>query len=149
MVKPQNRSEAVDHFLSVMGYSPHQLVTMEQNDPGTRNALSQTHLILSLDSSIFPAISLLLSPLADTPLPVSLPNPCSMSHIATHYLGIQSVPRRSFFEYLSKFTENELEREKLEEFCTAEGQVNIDKKGVACGRVYSGPVLVGRAVLVL
>ena len=55
-----------------------------------------------------------------------------MSHIATHYLDIQSIPRRSFFEYLSKFTENELEHEKLEEFCTAEGQVNIDKKGVAC-----------------
>jgi len=40
-----------------------------------------------------------------------------------HYLDIQGVPRRYFFELLSHFTSSELEKEKLQEFCSAEGQV--------------------------
>ena len=39
------------------------------------------------------------------------------------YFDIGSVPRRSFFEMLAHFAEDELEREKLNEFCTPEGQV--------------------------
>ena len=59
----------------------------------------------------------------DTPLPSSLHLPCTVRHLATHYLDFQSVPRRSFFELLAHFTSSELEREKLLEFNTAEGQV--------------------------
>ena len=40
-----------------------------------------------------------------------------------HVLDIQGVPRRYFFELLSHFTTSELEKEKLQEFCSAEGQV--------------------------
>ena len=42
-----------------------------------------------------------------------------------HYLDIQGVPRRYFFELLSHFTTSELEKEKLQEFCSAEGQVQL------------------------
>ena len=61
----------------------------------------------------------------DTPLPPSLPISCTVRHLATHYLDFQSVPRRSFFELLAHFTSSELEREKLQEFNTAEGQVCV------------------------
>lgn len=61
----------------------------------------------------------------DIPLPSQLPQPCSVHHLVQHYLDINSVPRRSFFEFMALFTTNELEKEKLQEFCTPEGQVFI------------------------
>ncbi|CAG2236503.1 Sulfite reductase [NADPH] flavoprotein alpha-component,NADPH-dependent diflavin oxidoreductase 1 [Mytilus edulis] len=61
----------------------------------------------------------------DIGLPDTLPQPCSVQYLVQHYLDINSVPRRSFFELLSYFADNELEKEKLEEFCTAEGQEEL------------------------
>ena len=43
----------------------------------------------------------------------------------TNYWDIQSIPRRYFFELLSHFTDDELEKEKLVEFNTAEGQQEL------------------------
>ena len=40
------------------------------------------------------------------------------------HLDVQGVPRRYFFELLSFFTPSEMEKEKLLEFASAEGQVN-------------------------
>ena len=55
--------------------------------------------------------------------PLSLPSPCSLRYLATHHLDFMSVPRRSFFEFLAHFTSSDKEREKLQEFTSAEGQV--------------------------
>ena len=49
--------------------------------------------------------------------------PCTVGEAVRRYFDIGSVPRRSFFEMLAHFAEDELEREKLREFCTPEGQV--------------------------
>merc|ERR1711973_344408 len=43
----------------------------------------------------------------------------------TSYLDIQSIPRRWFFELLSHFSTDELEKEKCLEFNTAEGQQDL------------------------
>ena len=40
-------------------------------------------------------------------------------------LDIQSIPKRSFFEILSWFATDILEKEKIEEFCTSEGQEEL------------------------
>lgn len=61
----------------------------------------------------------------DIPLPSTLPPLCTVRYLLQHYLDINSVPRRSFFELLIYFADNELEKEKLEEFCTAEGQEEL------------------------
>ncbi|XP_068695868.1 NADPH-dependent diflavin oxidoreductase 1-like [Montipora foliosa] len=61
----------------------------------------------------------------DVPLPYQLPRPCSIQHLVEHYLDIQGVPRRYFFELLSHFTTSDLEKEKLQEFCSAEGQEEL------------------------
>lgn len=45
-----------------------------------------------------------------------------MRHLVESYLDIAAVPRRSFFELLSTFATNKLEREKLAEFSSAAGQ---------------------------
>ncbi|KAM9595107.1 NADPH-dependent diflavin oxidoreductase 1 isoform 4-T11 [Morphnus guianensis] len=61
----------------------------------------------------------------DASLPALLPQPCTIRHLVTHYLDISCVPRRSFFELLSYFSTNELEREKLQEFSSAQGQEEL------------------------
>lgn len=60
----------------------------------------------------------------DVPLPTDLPLPCTIQYLATHYLDIQCVPRRYFFELLMNFTKSEMEKERLAEFCSADGQVS-------------------------
>lgn len=55
-------------------------------------------------------------------VPARLPQPCTVRHLVESYLDIAAVPRRSFFELLSTFATNELEREKLAEFSSAAGQ---------------------------
>ena len=45
-----------------------------------------------------------------------------MRHLVESYLDIAAVPRRSFFELLSTFATNELERSKLIELSSAAGQ---------------------------
>ena len=62
----------------------------------------------------------------DLPVPHQLPQPCSIKHLVEHYLDIQGVPRKYFFELLSHFTSSDLEKEKLQEFCSAERQVQIN-----------------------
>ncbi|XP_063065983.1 NADPH-dependent diflavin oxidoreductase 1 [Engraulis encrasicolus] len=57
-----------------------------------------------------------------TALPSRLPQPCSVRYLVESFLDIAAVPRRSFFELLATFATNELEREKLTEFSSAQGQ---------------------------
>ncbi|XP_054440733.1 NADPH-dependent diflavin oxidoreductase 1 isoform X2 [Pteronotus mesoamericanus] len=59
---------------------------------------------------------------ADVPCPGRLPQPCSVRHLVSKYLDIASVPRRSFFELLACLSPHKLEREKLLELSSAEGQ---------------------------
>ncbi|XP_008003696.2 NADPH-dependent diflavin oxidoreductase 1 isoform X2 [Chlorocebus sabaeus] len=61
----------------------------------------------------------------DVSCPTRLPQPCSMRHLVSHYLDIASVPRRSFFELLACLSLHELEREKLLEFSSAQGQEEL------------------------
>lgn len=61
----------------------------------------------------------------DVPLPSKIPSPCSIRWLVTNYLDINCVPRRSFFELLKYHAEDEMEKEKLEEFCTPQGQEEL------------------------
>ncbi|XP_070106939.1 NADPH-dependent diflavin oxidoreductase 1 isoform X4 [Equus przewalskii] len=59
------------------------------------------------------------------PCPVQLPQPCSVRRLVSQYLDITSVPRRSFFELLACLSPHKLEREKLLEFSSAQGQEEL------------------------
>ncbi|KAM4720085.1 NADPH-dependent diflavin oxidoreductase 1 isoform 2-T2 [Anableps anableps] len=61
----------------------------------------------------------------DAPVPARLPQPCSVRRLVERFLDIAAVPRRSFFELLSTLATNELERDKLLEFSSAAGQVEL------------------------
>ncbi|XP_030853099.1 NADPH-dependent diflavin oxidoreductase 1, partial [Strongylocentrotus purpuratus] len=96
MIQPRNLTSSVDAFLQNMNLDPDQMITISQGDP-------------------------------DVPLPPSwlLPPTCSIRYLATNYLDINSIPRRSFFEMLAHHARNELEREKFQEFDSAEGQQEL------------------------
>ncbi|KAI3361997.1 hypothetical protein L3Q82_012200, partial [Scortum barcoo] len=63
-----------------------------------------------------------LKAIDNSAVPARLPQPCTVRHLVKSYLDIAAVPRRSFFELLSTFATNELEKEKLLEFSSAAGQ---------------------------
>ncbi|XP_038637546.1 NADPH-dependent diflavin oxidoreductase 1 isoform X2 [Scyliorhinus canicula] len=62
---------------------------------------------------------------AATPLPARVPQPCTVQYLLERYLDINCVPRRSFFDLLSYFSPDEMEKEKLKEFSSAEGQEEL------------------------
>ncbi|CAD5119715.1 DgyrCDS8305 [Dimorphilus gyrociliatus] len=49
----------------------------------------------------------------------------SLENLVKYYFDFCGRPKRSFFEILSKFSTSELEKEKLEEFDSAEGQEEL------------------------
>jgi len=82
----------------------------------------------SLFPSLDPERKFVLEPTSsNTCLPPSslLPRPCTLRHAVSNYFDIQSIPKRYFFELLSHFSSDELEKEKFLEFNTAEGQQDM------------------------
>ncbi|KAG8937763.1 NAPDH-dependent diflavin reductase, partial [Tulasnella sp. 419] len=59
---------------------------------------------------------------AGWPLSREFPPRATLRQLLTQYLDISSVPRASFFQIIRHFATDEREKEKLEEFCTPEGQ---------------------------
>ncbi|KAF5909748.1 NADPH-dependent diflavin oxidoreductase 1, partial [Clarias magur] len=92
MMRPCNSPEDVDQFCQLLRLNPDHYFVLTPTDNNT------------------------------APVPVRLPQPCSVRFLVQEFLDIAAVPRRSFFELLATFTTNELEREKLQEFSSAEGQ---------------------------
>ncbi|XP_071802445.1 NADPH-dependent diflavin oxidoreductase 1-like [Asterias amurensis] len=96
MIQPHNSTESVNEFISHFSLNADQKILLRQTDPD-----------------------------APLPLPCLVPQPCTIRHLVTHLLDINSVPRRYFFELLSHFAEDELQREKFQEFASAEGQQDL------------------------
>ncbi|KAM9063975.1 NADPH-dependent diflavin oxidoreductase 1 isoform X2 [Sarcophilus harrisii] len=61
----------------------------------------------------------------DVICPTQLPQPCTIHHLVSHYLDITRVPHRSFFEILACLSQHQMEREKLFEFSSAQGQEEL------------------------
>ncbi|EDV96701.1 NADPH-dependent diflavin oxidoreductase 1 [Drosophila grimshawi] len=57
----------------------------------------------------------------DLPLPLAYASPISLQQAARYIWDLSARPRQRFLEVLAQNCEDELEREKLLEFCTAEG----------------------------
>ncbi|CAE6384175.1 unnamed protein product [Rhizoctonia solani] len=60
----------------------------------------------------------------DRSLPLGYPGPntpTTLRSLITKHADINSVPRKSFVELLAHFTKDQMETDKLHEFCTAEG----------------------------
>lgn len=53
-----------------------------------------------------------------------MPQITTLRRLFTRYLDFNAVPRRSFFELLRWFANDEMERERLDEFVSNEGAVS-------------------------
>ncbi|XP_070532421.1 NADPH-dependent diflavin oxidoreductase 1-like [Ptychodera flava] len=125
------RATAEDHWQEVrlarlditgsnISYSPGDVVMIEpQNLPDMVDEFLE-HLQLDPDKLVT-----LQQNDPDIPIPYQLPQPCSIRHLVTHYFDINGIPRRYFFELLSHLADNELEKEKLQEFASTEGQQEL------------------------
>ncbi|CAE6433466.1 unnamed protein product [Rhizoctonia solani] len=61
---------------------------------------------------------------SDRSLPLGYPGlntPTTLRSLITKHADINSVPRKSFIELLAHFTKDQMESDKLHEFCTTEG----------------------------
>ncbi|KAJ3507247.1 hypothetical protein NLJ89_g6413 [Agrocybe chaxingu] len=65
----------------------------------------------------------------DQTLPDHLPHTTTLRELFSRFLDFNAVPRRTFFQYLRYFTDDELEKEKLDEFLSPGGAVGL-KKGM-------------------
>ena len=54
-----------------------------------------------------------------------VPDGLTIEDLVRYYLDIQSIPKRSFFEFLWPFSDDQLERDKLKEFASTEGQEEV------------------------
>lgn len=59
------------------------------------------------------------------PVPAPLARPLSFRTIATKYWDLNALPTQRAFEVLAYNCDNELERDKLKEFCSFEGQEEL------------------------
>ncbi|TBU41104.1 riboflavin synthase domain-like protein [Dichomitus squalens] len=59
--------------------------------------------------------------LLDQHLPDHIPTITTLREVFTRYVDINAIPRRSFFALLKHFAQDDMEREKLEEFLSEEG----------------------------
>lgn len=60
----------------------------------------------------------------DQSLPDHIPRVATLRILFTRYIDFNSVPRRTFFQYLRYFSSDEMEQEKLDEFLSYEGAVS-------------------------
>jgi sulfite reductase alpha subunit-like flavoprotein len=95
MVRPQNMADTVVEFMNLLGLEPDAAFTVQS---------VQTAADVSL---------------------CLLPQPCTIRQLVTDYLDINAIPRRYFWELMSIFTDSDIEREKLQEFCTTDGQEEL------------------------
>lgn len=96
-IYPQNANENVQEFIKLLKLDPKQRIKVEK-----------------LDSNY------MVNYLYDF-----IPDGTTLEDLVRFYLDIQSVPKRSFFEYLWPFSNDKLERDKLREFATTEGQEEL------------------------
>lgn len=93
-ILPANLPENIQQFLEVLGLDPEQRFSLVKKDP-----------------------NYMVNYLYDF-----IPDGLKIVDLVTHYLDIQSVPRRSFFEFLWPIGGDNLEQDKLKEFASTEGQ---------------------------
>ena len=113
MIHPEALPSDVEAFLSCIGYAniADEPVTIQRTLDGK---CTQYVIGNALNASVI-----------DQSLPDHLPTTTTIREIFTRYLDINAVPRRSFFELLKHFAQDELEIEKLGEFLSDEGAVGI------------------------
>lgn len=93
-ILPANLEENTRQFIETLGLDPEQRLSMRKKD--------SNYMVNYLYDFV--------------------PDGLKIGDLVKYYLDIQSVPKRSFFEFWWPFSTNELEKNKLREFASTEGQ---------------------------
>lgn len=96
-ILPSNLDDNVDTFMKLLNLQPNIRVSIQKQDP-----------------------NFMVNYLYDF-----IPDGITLRELVKNYLDIQSIPRRSFFEHLWTLSDNDLERDKLKEFASTEGQEDV------------------------
>lgn len=99
MVQPQNLDENIELFLKLLGLNENDILEIQQAE----------------DDYFLP-----LPPYLLVPKPYM-----SVVDCARNVLDLQAVPQRYALELLAHFTTSELEKERLLEFCSPQGQQDL------------------------
>lgn len=138
MIQPCNTDHNVNEFLNYMKLDGNKKVILQQNDPGRFNLLYLSSLLsLFAFSSLCNFINYIR---LDIPLP-QLPKEPNIRNLLKYFFDINSIPKRYFFELLSHFSTDEMEKEKLVEFASPEGQVNSECKNPLTNFLIYTPTL--------
>lgn len=93
-ILPANTDENTNKFIELLGLEPDQRFSLKKRDP-----------------------NYMVNYLYDF-----IPEGLRVYDVIKYYFDIQSVPKRSFFEFIWPFSQNHMERDKLKEFSATEGQ---------------------------
>lgn len=97
-VLPSNDPNEVTEFCQLLGLNPSSEFAISQKES---NATSYSYRQLSSIGKV------------------------TIGQLVSNYLDLHAVPKRTFFELIWKFSPNEVEKEKLREFATTEGQEEL------------------------
>ena len=112
IIHPIASSAEVEAFLDVMNWT-----AVADSPFEIEHTMQGTSLISFI-------LSFLCNDALDQSLPSHIPSISTLRTLFMRYVDINAVPRRSFFQYLRYFTNDELEQEKLDEFLSMEGAVS-------------------------
>lgn len=107
-LKPQTSEEEIQTFLNLNGLEekadqPFVIHNLDTGKPTSHPACC------AVESDQMPS---------DQPIPLHLPRnkPTTLRRILRDHVDVRQSPRKSFFEWMARFTDSDLERERLEEF---------------------------------
>jgi sulfite reductase alpha subunit-like flavoprotein len=96
-IYPQNPDDDVQDFIKLLNLDPGQRIKLKKLDP-----------------------NFMVNYLYDF-----VPDGLTVEDLVRYYFDIRSIPKRSFFECLWPFSDNDLERNKLRELASTEGQEEV------------------------
>ncbi|XP_074594600.1 NADPH-dependent diflavin oxidoreductase 1 [Brevipalpus obovatus] len=97
MILPKNFPEETDEFITLMNLDPDQKIYLKRENCDFN------------DIGIYD----------------NLPRPCTVKTLVSDYMDIHSRPKRSFFDLLWRFSNDEMEKSKLKEFASTAGQFEL------------------------
>ena len=98
VIYPENDPTEVEHFLSIFNLDPNAIYYHKFNHETVVSESGYRH---------------------------RLHNPVTVKELVSRFLSIHSIPKRSFFDLIWNFSQDDLERQKLKEFASTEGQEEV------------------------
>ncbi|KAL1457903.1 hypothetical protein WDU94_008083 [Cyamophila willieti] len=126
---PENHFQDVRHFKfqqpDSLVYSPGDVLLVHPHNRSS-SVIKALDLLRDRDQPLLETTRLMVEQKNSyMPVPYPLREPCTVGQLVRSYWDLNATPKRYTFEVLSHFTTSDLEKEKLLEFTSAEGQTEL------------------------